>query len=80
MWLSLLVGVVAILRWVAGFWSDTAILNRWKLALAHKQAQQQVEAERLRATYQRIKSEPDLTGQALVDKLNETVRKLRPKP
>ena len=62
------------------FGSDTAVLNRWKIALARKQALQQAEKDRLQAEYDRIAASPDLTGQALLDKLNETARKLRHKP
>lgn len=80
-WLSLLtVGLTLVSAMYTQFFGDAAILNRWKLALADKQARQQVEAERLKATYERIAHEPELSGQALAEKLNETMRKLKHQP
>lgn len=80
-WLALVTTFTGLLvRLYKQFWSDSAMLKRLELKYAALQARQQVEAERLKATYQRIEHEPNLTGQALVDKLNETVRKLRHKP
>ena len=80
-WLSiaatLLSGLVKI--WEQ-FGSDTAILNRLKTKQAEIKGRQEAEADRLKADYERIWGEPDLTGQALVDKLNQTARKLRHKP
>ena len=80
-WLSLLSGVVSLLSALWGqFFSDSATLSRWKIALARKQALQHAEADRLKAEYERIAKEPDLYGKALADKLHETARKLRHKP
>ena len=80
-WLTLVMTVVGLLVSVyRQFWSDSAMLKRLELKYAALQARQEVEAERLRATYERIAREQELTGQALADKLNETARKLRPKP
>lgn len=80
-WLTLVTTVVGLLVSVyRQFWSDSAMLKRLELKYAALQARQEVEAERLRATYERIAREPELTGKALADKLNETARKLRHKP
>ena len=76
-WLTLAVSILALLRWMASFWSDTAMLNRWKLALERKKAQQQVEAERLKATYERIQREPPTSGAQLADDLNASLTRLR---
>ena len=59
------------------FWSDSAILKRLELKLVELKARQDVEAERLRATYERIDREPEQSGQELADRLNETSAKLR---
>ena len=80
-WLTLVTSVVGLLVLVyKQFWSDSATLKRLELKYTALQARQEVEAERLKATYERIARESELSGQALADKLNETARKLRHKP
>ena len=64
----------------AQFGSDTAILARLKEKLAEVRGRQAAEAAALQREYDRINSSLDLTGQALVNQLNETARKLRHKP
>ena len=80
-WLTLVTSVVGLgVLLYRQFWSDSAMLKRLELKYAALQARQEVEAERLKATYQRIAAEPPKTGQALVDALNKTVKKLRHTP
>jgi hypothetical protein len=59
------------------FWSDSAILKRLELKLTELKARQDVEAERLRALYDRIDREPETTGQNLADQLNRSSDQLR---
>ena len=75
-WLSLVSGLLSgLIKVWEQFGSDTAVLNRWKVALARKQAFQQAEKDRLQAEYARIAATPDLKGKALVDKLNELAKR-----
>lgn len=79
-WLTLVTALVGLaVSLYRQFFSDSAVLKKLEMKYAALQARQQVEAERLKATYDRIKNEPPATGQALVDRLNETARKLRHK-
>lgn len=81
MWLTLVTTIAGLLvSLYRQFWSDSAMLKRLELKYAALQARQAVEAERLKATYERIAREPELFGKALADKLNETVRKLKHRP
>ena len=54
------------------FFSAPAMLAKLQLKLEALKARQQVEAERLRATYARINAEPDRRGQDLADSLNKS--------
>ena len=69
-WLSLVSGLLSgLIKVWEQFGSDTAVLNRWKVQLARKQALQQAEKDRLRAEYDRIAASPDLKGEDLAKKL-----------
>ena len=71
-WLSLASGLLSgLLKVWEQFGSDTAVLHRWKVNLARKQALQQAEKDRLQAEYDRIAATPDLKGEDLLKRLNE---------
>ena len=77
-WLTLATTVVGLLASLyRQFFSDSAVLQKLQLKLAAMQARQQVEAERLKASYARIEAEPPTSGQALADQLNKSARDLR---
>jgi len=59
------------------FWSASAQLKTLQLKLADLHARQATEAQRLEATYARIAREHADAGQALVDRLNQSVEDLR---
>lgn len=68
-WLSALLGLLYGI-WQK-FFSDPAELKRKQLAEAARLAEERVEAERLKAAYERIQREPDKHGKDLVDDLNK---------
>ncbi|OFV86873.1 MAG: hypothetical protein A3J75_00145 [Acidobacteria bacterium RBG_16_68_9] len=67
-------GLVAILKWLAEYFSAGSQLKRREVAEARRHGQEAVEAERLRATYARIDREPAKTGDALVEEINRKLR------
>ena len=80
-WLTIATSVVGLLVMLyRQFGSDSAMLKRLELKYAALQARQAVEAERLKATYERIAHEPEQSGKALADRLTETAKKLRHQP
>jgi len=78
--IPLLTGLAALVKWVAGYFSDTAKLNRLQLYLERQQARAQVERERLLATYGRIDREPPKTPEATIEDLNEKFKGDASKP
>lgn len=69
--IPLLTGLAAVVKWIAGYFSDTSALHRLQLYLERQKARAQVERERLLATYARIDREPAKDGDALLDDLND---------
>ena len=69
--LPILTGLIAIVKWVAAYFSDSAVLRRLQLSLERQKARVEVERERLKATYDRIDREPPKSGQALEDDLRK---------
>lgn len=70
MWTTILSGIVAVLVWVASWFSAESRLHRLELRLAERKAREAVEAERLKATYDRIEREKPRTPE-------ETLRELQ---
>lgn len=71
MWLSLALGLVSLLRYVASWFSAESTLRRLELRLERRRAAEAVEAERLEATFRRIEAEPPRTPQAMLDRLKK---------
>lgn len=63
--------LLKLINFITGEFSPESKLRRLELWLERKKTAAAVEAERLEATNRRIDKEPDKTGQALVDDLNE---------
>ena len=68
--LPLLTGLVAIVKWIAAYFSDSSTLRRLQLYLERQKARVEVERERLGATYERIDREVPKTGADVVEDLN----------
>lgn len=78
MWVSVLSSILTlVMALYRQLWSEPAQLKRLQLKLASVKARQEVEAERLKAAYQRIEGEPFKGGQDLVDSLARSVKELR---
>lgn len=69
-WLSILAGLAAAVRWLASYFSAEARLKRKELAEERRKGKEAVEAERLDATYQRIEGEPPRSAEETVEELN----------
>ncbi len=68
---AIIAAISAVIRWAAAFFSDTNTLKRVELAQERAKAKEEVEGERLKATYERIDNEPAKTGPEVVDELNK---------
>lgn len=76
--LSVSIAVLGVLVSIyRAYFSAPAMLAKLQLKLESLKARQQVEAERLRATYARINAEPDRRGTDLANQLNKSVEDLR---